>query len=618
MTLSTALSIANAGLSVTSAELDVVATNISNADTVGYTRKTIDRAEAVYDGRLTGVVNTSTQRAIDELAQAQYWNETSATQYSATLNDYLAQVDEIFGQPGTNSTLDTLVNDFAEALQALATNPDDATARLEVLNDASVLATRLNSSADSVQALRQDAEYAIEAATDTLNDTLQQIEKLDQEIRVFSLSGDEPSGLLDQRDSLITELSQLVDIKVQHTDNNGVRISTSSGVMLYDLEASEFAFSSYGNVSAETSWSTNASERELSSIYLTGSGGSMIDVTASNGFVGGSIGALFELRDETLVEAQMQLDELAAGLADAFSEYMVPGTAATAGAQEGFELDLGAVQPGDEFTLTYEDVSTGETQTVSFIRVDSTAALPLSDDATARTDDSVVGIDFSSGMADVVTQIQASLGGNFTVSNPSGNMLSILDDGATNLVNIGSFNATVTATGLTDTAEALPMFVDSGTGGGVYTGSFENGSQEAGFASRISVNANLEADPGLLVQYDSTVGSGDQTRPTALYNALTQDRFTFAHRVGGETVEMSVDDFANYIISYQAEQAATAKTRYQGQEIVMNNVQSRLEDSSKVDVDTELARLLELQTAYSANARVMTAVREMLDALMRI
>ena len=49
----------------------------------------------------------------------------------------------------------------------------------------------------------------------------------------------------------------------------------------------------------------------------------------------------------------------------------------------------------------------------------------------------------------------------------------------------------------------------------------------------------------------------------------------------------------------------------------MNNVLTRMEKTAKVDVDAELAKLLELQTAYSANARVMTAVREMMDALLR-
>ena len=123
------------------------------------------------------------------------------------------------------------------------------------------------------------------------------------------------------------------------------------------------------------------------------------------------------------------------------------------------------------------------------------------------------------------------------------------------------------------------------------------------------------ADPALLVKYDANTGASDQTRPNALYDALNNTSLQFNLKDGGAPVTMSVDEYAREMIAYQT---STAKTRDEGQRIVMNNVQARYEKGSKVDVDSELARLLELQTAYNANARVMTAVKEMMDALMRI
>ena len=322
--------------------------------------------------------------------------------------------------------------------------------------------------------------------------------------------------------------------------------------------------------------------------------------------------------DDLLVEAQNQLDSLADGLADAFSKYDVEGTSATSGLQAGFDVDLAALQSGNEVTLSYEDVGTGETHVVTFVRVDSATSLPLGDDVTARNDDSVYGIDFSGGMGSVATQIQAALGGAFTVSNPSGSTIQILDDGAANTVNVLALDASVTATGLQDLAGALPFFVDGGQGPGLYTGSVDGQRQQTGFAGRIAVNPDLINDQTLLVKYGSGIGDADQTRPEALYKALTDQDLTFGYQTGGSPVTMTVDEYARQFISYQAEQASAAKTRHEGQEIVMNNVQQRFEDGAKVDVDTELANLLELQTAYSANARVMTAVKEMMDALLRI
>lgn len=618
MSLSTALSVASAGLKVNSRELDVTAANIANKDTVGYTKKTVSRQEHAYEGQITNVVGTGIQRKIDQAAQQQFWTETAATQYSSILTNYLNQVDQLFGQPGSANALDTLVNNFSKSLQALGASPDDKATQLEVLSKANILANQLNNTSDAVQSLRQNAEFALDEAVDDLNDHLQEIERLDKQIREISLTGEEPSGLMDQRDLLINKVSGLVNVNIDHLPNNGVRLSTGSGISLYDNSATRFEFSPNGHVSAQTDWSSDPAKRELGSIQMVSNGGTVIDVTGQNGFGGGKISGLLELRDKILPQAQAQLDELAAGMAEAFANSEKTGTAATSGAQQGFTLDLAGLQSGNNVSLSYKDTSTGETHTVTFVRVDSSASLPLSNDVTANTNDKVVGIDFSGGMASVVTQIQAELGANFTVSNPSGNVLSILDDGAAGAVDIQSMKGTFTATSLQGEAGALPFFVDSGDGNGAYTGRVDGATQETGFAGRIAVNSDLFLDPSKLVKYNSNIGAGDQTRPNALHKAFSETSYQLVYKADGEPVTMSIDKFARQIISYQSEQASDAKTRFEGQTIVMNNVQARLEQGSKVDVDTELARLLELQTAYSANARVMSAVKEMMDALLRL
>nr|WP_321456385.1 flagellar hook-associated protein FlgK [uncultured Cohaesibacter sp.] len=619
MALSRALSVATSGLKATNRDLEIVSSNITNANTAGYTKKVSSRQDMVLNGQVTSVVQTDVQRTLDLVAQKQFWTETGATSYSSTISNYLSQVDQMLGQPGDANALDALVNDFATSLQALETSPDDATTRLQVLNDASVMTQAMNDASDTIQALRQDAEFALEDAIQNVNEILKNIEKLDRQVQEISLAtGEDAVGLMDQRDAYVNQLSELMPIRVAQRDNNSIQISTTSGMSLYDVAASEFEFTAYGTVGPYTEWDPQATDNQLGTIYLKSNNSDLHDVTLSGGFGGSRIGALLELRDDLLVEAQHQLDSLADGLADAFGKFDVDGSAVTSGAQEGFDLDLTDLQPGDEFTFTYEDVGTGQTNTVTFVRVENPAVLPLADDVTARDDDTVFGIDFSSGMASVVTQVQTALGGAFTVSNPAGDSLQILDDGAANTVNIQSFDAKATATGLQQTADALPFFVDGGQGPGIYSGSVDGMTQQTGFSGRISVNEALFNDPTKLVQYSASTGIGDQERPAALYSALTEAELSFTYQDGGAPVTMTVDEFARQVISFQAQQAATAQTRHEGQEIVMNNVLSRFEQSASVDVDEELARLLELQTAYSANARVMTAVKDMMDALMRI
>jgi flagellar hook-associated protein 1 FlgK len=68
----------------------------------------------------------------------------------------------------------------------------------------------------------------------------------------------------------------------------------------------------------------------------------------------------------------------------------------------------------------------------------------------------------------------------------------------------------------------------------------------------------------------------------------------------------------------QGEAASNASNLAQGQDVVVNALQQRLNDASGVNIDQEMAHLISLQTAYGANARVMTAVRDMIDSLLKM
>jgi flagellar hook-associated protein 1 FlgK len=72
------------------------------------------------------------------------------------------------------------------------------------------------------------------------------------------------------------------------------------------------------------------------------------------------------------------------------------------------------------------------------------------------------------------------------------------------------------------------------------------------------------------------------------------------------------------MLSMQGAAAANASSLSQGQDVVVNALQQRLNDAAGVNVDQEMARLISLQTAYGANARVMSAARDMLDMLLKM
>ena len=623
MGLSGALGTTLTGLTVAQKGIGLVAGNVANADTEGYTKKTLGQTATLAGGNVLGAHTTGVNRELDSLLQKQMRNEAAVGGYTATMATYHSRIDEAFGEPGSSSSLDGVFNTFLQSMQALSTSPDDYGTRVRVVGDAEVMADRLNALSNDIQGMREEAETGLANAVDEANAALAQIKRLNDLIVARSGNGTPPADMLDERDRYIDQLAQLMDIKVIGSNEPSVSIFTASGVSLFDGMPAEISFDRRASIGPETLYSTDPAERAVGTITV-GVGAQKVDLIATGAIRSGEIAAYIELRDEILVEAQGQIDEMAAMMATALSNRDVAGTAATVGAQTGFDVDLAGLQSGNPITLTYTDVATSAQHTVTFIAVNDPASLPLGDDATSDPNDTVYGIDFSGGMAAAAAQIGVALGAGFTVSNPAGTTLRILDDGAANTTDVNGLSASVTQTSLTAGAPELPFFVEKGTYSQYYTGSFDGGSQKHGFAQRITVNSDLVADPSRLVVYSTApqTASGDATRPMLLIDRLKADNrdFQLAIKATGQARSFtgSIGDYMREVVSFQGSRSEIAQRQAEGQDIVVNSLRERFHDASGVDIDQELARLTQLQTSYAANARVMSTVKEMLDILMQM
>jgi flagellar hook-associated protein 1 FlgK len=323
-----------------------------------------------------------------------------------------------------------------------------------------------------------------------------------------------------------------------------------------------------------------------------------------------------------LVQAQAQLDEIAHALASALSDRTVGGTAATSGAQNGFSVDLSELRDGNTISLNYLN-GAGQQQRMTIVRVDDTSALPLSNSFTNDPNDTVIGVSFTNGMAGVVTALNNALGGTGIVfDNPSAFNLRVLDDGGVNPGTVQALSAKVTTSTFNSGNLSMPFFVDAGSGG-LYTNAVTaGGQQKTGFAARIAVNPALKANPDFLVQYGAGVAAGDPARAEFLEQQLNAVGMTFSPSTGIGTAagpyNGTLSDFIRQAVGMQGAAADNATRLNDGQEVVLNALQARFAERSSVNVDSEMANLLVLQTAYGANARVLSAVKEMIDSLMRI
>ena len=619
MSLTQALSTALSGLQVNQASISIVAANVANADTPGYTRKVVNQV-AIGGSASIGVRVSDIQREIDLYIQRQLRVENAGASYADTRANMYSQLQDIYGQPGADTSLEAVYNSFTSALQVLSTSPDDPGARTAVVNSAQLLTQQLNQLSGNIQSLRANAELGIADAVNKANEAMTQIASLNGQIAAGTPGDAATEALQDQRNSYIDQLSQLMDINVIPGDRGQVSIFTSNGTQLVGAQAAQLSFDAVGTITPNSKWNANPSLRGVGTITLIPPAGAPVDLIQNHAIRSGTIAAYLQMRDQDLVQAQNQLDALAAGMAQALSDKTTAGAPVSSPPQNGFSVDVGNLSAGNTVTINYTDTATSTPHTITLVRVDDPSALPLSNTATATANDTVFGINFSGGMGSVVTQINAALTGTGMTASNSGTVLQILDDGAANTVDVNSMSATATVTSLTGGSGEFPLFTD---GSAPYTGVITGtGSERVGLAARIAVNPAVVADPSSLIAYQAGTPAGDSTRPDFILQQLTNASLTFSPNTGIGTVSApftgSLTTYLRQVISQQGEAASSANNLKQGQDVVLNSLQHRFNDVSGVNVDQEMANLLSLQNSYAANARVMSAVKDMLDALINM
>ena len=124
-----------------------------------------------------------------------------------------------------------------------------------------------------------------------------------------------------------------------------------------------------------------------------------------------------------------------------------------------------------------------------------------------------------------------------------------------------------------------------------------------------------------LVAYASNTAAGDPTRPNFLLSQMTNAVLTYSPATGLGTASApytgTLSQYMSAVVNQQAQAANAATNLQQGQDTVLTALQQRFNDQSGVNIDTEMSNLIALQNAYSANARVMSTVEQMMTTLLQ-
>ena len=623
MGLSSALASAMSGLRANQAALSIVSSNVANSQTPGYVAQTPNQIEVTTGDFGSTAKTTGVSRDIDTYVQNQLRTETGGSGYADQTANILKQLQNVYGTPGNSGTLETALNNFTTSLQALSTSAGSSSAQTVAVGAAQALATQLNVTTKGIQSLRSNVEQDLGTSSQAANAAMNQIADINTKLQGLAPTDPSAATLMDQRDQAINSLSKYVDVRVTTDGSNQANIYTTTGIQLVGAGlASQFTFASAGALGATSLYNIDPAKSGVGALAIKLPNGSSIDVAGNNVVSSGQIAADLKLRDQTLVQAQQQVDQLAATMSSALSDKTTAGTSVS-GPPAGFDIDLAGAQPGNTVNLTYTD-STNTQRQITLVNVTDPAALPLQNATNANP--MQIGLNFSGGMGAIAAALNTALSGSHLTfsaapSPATATTLRVTDDNS-GLAKVNSASSTKTISSLTSGSPQLPLFTDGGQA--LYTGAITaSGSQMTGLAGRIAVNTQLSTDPTKLSVYSTSpvTPTGDTTRSDYLYSQLTNTVFSYSPQTGlgsaSQPFTGSVSNYLQQFLSVQANASTQATALQQGQSVVVSTLQAKFNSTSSVNLDSEMSNLIQLQNAYAANAHVMSVVQSMMNTLLQ-
>lgn len=345
------LSIALSSLLANQQALETSTNNVANSNTPGFSRQrpVIVPGDPIVLGRLTvgsGVLVQKLQSLRDPILELRLHQETQNEGALESSVSALQQLQVNFS--GTDSGIGDAITKFFDSLQQLSTDPSNPSLRQGVLTAAGNVASAFNTTAKNLQSQRNSLDLNVVQTVGEVNTLTAQIAKVNEQIAALENVHQDAGPFVDQRNTLIRQLSKLVDVSVIQTEH-GVTLTTASGVPLVAEERS-FALS--------TMMGTNGMHR----VYSASS-----DVTGS--ITAGKLGGLLGMRDSTLPGVQSDLDQLASGFANAIN----------AAHRAGFDLNGG---PGVDLFAPPPAGGTGAASALS-VAITDTALVAASSDGTS-------------------------------------------------------------------------------------------------------------------------------------------------------------------------------------------------------------------------------------------
>lgn len=297
-------SIGLSGLNAAQNALNTSSNNISNVYTPGYNRELAQLGEGRVGGgvRVNDIERQFNTYVADQLNSAKTQSSALETYYNQ-----ISQIDNLLAD--REAGLAPLMQGFFSSLEDLASSPSDPAARQGVLGTANTLSSQFRSFDGYLQDMQGNINSQIKDEITQINNTTEQIAGLNKEIALArARTGEAPNSLLNQRDHMVSELNERMNLRLNVQDGKTYNISLPNGQPLvtgtnsFQLEAMQADYDPQRTVVG----------------YRDG-GGNLVQLDEST-ITGGALGGLMTFRSETLDKTQNQIGQLAVSLSTAFNE----------------------------------------------------------------------------------------------------------------------------------------------------------------------------------------------------------------------------------------------------------------------------------------------------------
>lgn len=316
MSLNIALLNAISGLQVNSRSLDVVAQNVSNVNTEGYSRKIVQQQAVVVAGMGAGVQIAEITRVVNDFMIKEVRTASSQLGTVEAKDSFYQRMQDLFGTLGSDSSPAAGLADLATKFQALADTPENVSLRTDLVERAKLLMQQFNDISNQIEKLRAEVDKQVAESVSLVNSQLVLVRELNLKIAQNVAMNLGVGELQDQRDIALDKIAKEMEIQHFTRSNGEIVVLTKTGRSLVDRTAQTLDHTSTAAVGPLITLGAGS----IDGINLNG-----VDITAE--ITEGRIAGLVAMRDTALPNLQSQLQELATMMHDEINALHNQGTA---------------------------------------------------------------------------------------------------------------------------------------------------------------------------------------------------------------------------------------------------------------------------------------------------